>query len=101
MRFPAGPTHIPLHHRVSMEQPFSQIGLAIEPPEPFVVPRQAAKAKPRPVTLREIAAWATQIGNVVASFTRPLKPLLDPILRVGTTYAAIRQPLMRGSSERE
>ena len=65
--------HIPLINRASMVQPFSQVGLAIDPPKPFTASRQVSKPAPR-ITAETLGrAWATLekfFENVTRFFQR-------------------------------
>lgn len=83
--------HLPLLYRVSLDRPHHQIGLADNPPKPFIVPRMPAKAPSDPI--RDVArffAVISLIGERISAFLRPWNLIFN---RLDEEYRAARAEL--------
>lgn len=88
--------HLPLPYRVSLDRPHRQIGLADNPPTPFIVPRTPAKVRKSPDPVRSFAqfmALMSVISDRVAVFFNNLQARYD------TEYRAARAIFTAGEGQ--
>ena len=93
MRYHHISQHHPIHCRVSLDQPFQRIGLAIDPPKPMLNLeskrlRGPDVPKPAPVVLPrlDLAVIIAQINAVVA----PLRTMLAPVIAITAPFQRFR-----------